>query len=351
MRVELILFLLLLFDLSRSSEWNCSVSKLELDEHRRSLFSSTNEHTDGQCTITVEYQHHQREEKQVCIARSLSIASLPPPSFSSNHTMQTFKLNSCQLSALGQLPFSLPSSVERLDLSSNLLSTFVLAFPLPSNLKYLILDRNPNLIDMNFGPSRVQQRLIGLSLRHNKKIRLSSFPPHLTQVDLTDCNLSQSPLSTLVISLTKLTHLSLADNQLESLPSIDERIQLEYLNLSNNRLTSLDSRWLHRSLTTLDLQFNQIQSLEFLQNYYQTLVQHAEQVRQRFFLSFAVHRTNVTKTFDAHWLRNGRVLVNDVIGDEKIRHTLTHRANFGCPKGKARIWSPRELPLYFDSDS
>ncbi|CAF4469517.1 unnamed protein product, partial [Rotaria magnacalcarata] len=79
--------------------------------------------------------------------------------------MQTFKINSCQLSTLGQLPFSLPSSVEILDLSYNSLSTFILSFPLPSNLKYLYLDSNPDLIDINFGSNRAQQRLIGLSLR------------------------------------------------------------------------------------------------------------------------------------------------------------------------------------------
>jgi Leucine-rich repeat (LRR) protein len=181
--------------------------------------------------------------------------------------MQTFKLNSCQLSTLGQLPFSLPSSVERLDLSYNALSTFILSFPLPSNLEYLSLDHNPNLIDLNFGHTRMQQRLIGLSLRSNKKIRLTSFPPHLTQLDLTDCNLSQSFLSTLLISLTKLTHLSLANNQLERLPSLDERkLRLEYLNLSNNHLTSIENKWLHPQLNTLDLQFNRIRSLEFLIN-------------------------------------------------------------------------------------
>ncbi len=251
---EIILFLLLFIDNSLSSEWNCTVNKNSIDKMK--FFSFSNDQIYEQCTITVEYIN-----QQVCIAHTLAITSLPPPSLSSNHTMQTFKINSCQLSTLGQLPFSLPSSVEILDLSYNSLSTFILSFPLSSNLKYLYLDYNPNLIDINFGNSRVQQRLIGLSLRHNKKIQLSSLPPHLTQLDLTDCNLLQSPL---LISLTKLTHLSLADNQLERLPSIDENVRLEYLNLSNNRLTSIEDGWLHRPLRTLDLKFNRIQSLEFL---------------------------------------------------------------------------------------
>jgi Leucine-rich repeat (LRR) protein len=226
-------------------------------------FLSLNDQIYEQCTITVEYINDQKE-KQVCITHALTITSLPPPSSSSNHTMQTFKINSCQLSTLSQLPFSLPSSVEILDLRYNLLSTFVLSFPLSSNLKYIYLDHNPNLIHLNFGNDRVQQHLVGLSLRHNKKIQLSSLPAHLTQLDLTDCNLLQSSLSPLLISLTKLTHLSLADNQLERLPSINERIRLQYLNVSNNRLSSIEDEWLHRQLHILDLKFNQIRSLEFL---------------------------------------------------------------------------------------
>jgi Leucine-rich repeat (LRR) protein len=157
------------------------------------------------------------------------------------------------------------------------LSTFVLSFPLPSNLKYLYLDSNPNLIDINFGNQRVQQRLITLSLRHNKKMKLSSLPPHLTQLDLTDCNLSeQSTILPLMKSLTKLTHLSLAGNQLERLPSINENLRFEYLNVSNNRLTLIDDGWLPSSLHTLDLQFNQIRSLEFLRNKFLTLNQVGE---------------------------------------------------------------------------
>jgi Leucine-rich repeat (LRR) protein len=179
--------------------------------------------------------------------------------------MQTFKLNSCQLLTLSQLPFSLPSSLEKLDLSYNLLSTFTLSFPLPSYLKYLYLDHNPNLIDINFGHYRVQQQLIGLSLRHNKYIQLSSLPLHLTHLDLTDCNLFQSTIlsSSVLKSLKNLTHLSLADNQLKQLPILNERIQLEYLNLSNNHLTFIEDRWLHKHLRNLDLKFNQIKSLEF----------------------------------------------------------------------------------------
>jgi hypothetical protein len=70
----------------------------------------------------------------------------------------------------------------------------------------------------------------------------------------------------LLKSLTKLTHLSLADNHLERLPTLDERIRLEYLNLSYNRLMYMEDRWLPRQLQILDLKFNQIRSLEFLKN-------------------------------------------------------------------------------------
>lgn len=249
-----------------SFEWECHVYQISYDE--QISFPFVNEPISEQCTITVEYKNNENiNEKQVCSIHRLSITSLPPPSTSSNYTMQTFKLNSCQLSTLGQLPFSLPSSVERLDLSSNLLSTFVLSFPLSSNLKYLILDSNPNLIEIHFGSTRVQQRLIGISLRHNKKMRLPALPVHLTHLDLTDCNLSESLLSTLLIPLTRLTHLSISNNQLERVPSIDERIQLEYLNLSYNHLTFVDKHWLNRQLTILDLQHNQIRSVEFIQTF------------------------------------------------------------------------------------
>ena len=249
-----ILFIFLLINNSRSLEWNCT-------EPKENLLS--NNHIYEQCTITVEYLSSE-QQKQVCITHTLSIKNPPPLSFSSNYTMQTFKLNSCQLLTLSQLPFTLPSSLEKLDLSYNLLSSFTLAFPLPSYLKYLYLDHNPNLIDINFGHYRVQQQLIGLSLRHNKHIQLSSLPLHLTHLDLTDCNLFQSAiLSSVLKSLKNLTHLSLADNQLKQLPLFNERIQLEYLNLSNNHLTFIEDRWLHKHLRNLDLKFNQIKSLEF----------------------------------------------------------------------------------------
>ena len=263
MRLEIILVVTFVLRESISSEWHCT--PLTTFRSDGGLFSRSTDSIPDQCTITVEYRHQHEHEKQVCTAHTLTITSLPSPSFSPNHTMQTFKLNSCQLSGLGQLPFSLPSSVERLDLSHNSLSTFVLSFPLSSNLKYLHLDHNPNLIDMNFGHQRVQQQLVGLSLRHNRRIRLSSLPSHLTQLDLSDCHLPHSVLSTLLLPLSNLTHVSLASNQLERLPSIDERMQLDYLNLSNNRLTTLDNGWLPRHLATLDLRFNQIRSLEFLQ--------------------------------------------------------------------------------------
>ena len=218
-----------------------------------------------QCTITVEYENY------VCIAHTLTVESLPPLSLSGNHTMQTFKINFCQLSTLGQLPFSLPSSVELLDLSFNALSTFVLAFPLSANLKHLYLDSNPNLTEVHFGNSRTQQRLTSLSLRHNHQMKLTALPPHLTHLDLTDCHLFQSSVFPLVKSLTKLTHLSLADNQLERLPSLNENLRLEYLNLSNNRLTSMEEGWLTSSLHTLDLRSNRIQSVEFLRNKFLTI--------------------------------------------------------------------------------
>ncbi|CAF2909489.1 unnamed protein product [Rotaria sp. Silwood2] len=260
---QLILFILLFINNCLSTDWNCTMNKNSIDKKKYFLFS--NDQFAEQCTITVEYINRQNE-KLVCTIHTLAIKSLPPLSLSSNHTMQTFKIHSCQLSAIDQLPFSLPSSVEILDLSYNSLSTFILSFPLPSNLKYLYLDSNPNLIHINFGHSRVQQQLIGLSLRHNKKMQISSLPPHLTQLDLTDCNLLQSSILPMLISLTKLIHLSLVDNQLEDLPSLDENIQLEYLNVSNNSLTHIEGKWLHRQLHTLDLTFNQIQSLEFFKD-------------------------------------------------------------------------------------
>ncbi|CAF3799622.1 unnamed protein product [Rotaria sordida] len=254
-----ILFIFFLIHKSQSLEWNCT-------ETKHYLFS--NDQIYEQCTITIEYilleqQQQQQQYKQICITHSLSIKTLPPISFLSNYTMHTFKINSCQLLTLNQLPFLLPSSVENLDLSYNLLSTFTLSFPLPSYLKYLRLDHNPNLIDINFGYNHIQQRLIGLSLRHNKNIKLTSLPVYLKQLDLTNCNLLQSSILSLLKTLTKLTHLSLANNQLTQLPIIDKRIQLEYLNLSNNNLTFIENEWLHKSLKILDLKYNQLESLKF----------------------------------------------------------------------------------------
>ncbi|CAF2937286.1 unnamed protein product [Rotaria sp. Silwood2] len=250
-----ILFIFLLIHKSQSLEWNCTATK-------HYLFS--NDQIYEQCTIIIEYiSLEQQQQKQKCITHSLSIKALPPISILSNYTMHTFKIHSCQLLTLNQLPFSLPSSVENLDLSYNLLSTFTLSFPLPLYLKYLRLDHNPNLIDINFGYNHIQERLIGLSLRHNKHIQLKSLPLYLQQLDLTNCNLFESSILSILKTLTKLTHLSLADNQLKQLPLLDKRIQLEYLNLSNNHLTFIDNGWLHKSLKILDLKFNQIESLEF----------------------------------------------------------------------------------------
>lgn len=258
MILKILLFLLLLLiDKSSSSDWTCRSLKAS-----PRLFS--NNYLHEQCTITVQYTNV-NQEKHLCIAHTLTIESLPPLSLSGNHTMQMFKINFCQLSTVAQLPFSLPSTVEFLDLSYNNLSRFLLSFPLPANLRYLYLDSNPNLLDIDFGNARVQQRLTSLSLRHNHHLRITSLPEHLTELDLTDCNLSQSSILSLLISLKRLTHLSLANNQLERLPSFDEHIQLDYLNVSNNHLTIIEDRWLHGSLRTLDLKFNQIQSLESLQ--------------------------------------------------------------------------------------
>ena len=250
-----ILFIFFLIGKSQLLEWNCNENKHLL---------SSNDHFYEQCTITVEYLSlQQQQRKQICITHRLTIKNLPLYSFSSNYTMHTLKINSCQLLTLNQLPFTLPSTVEKVDLSYNLLSTFTLSFPLPSYLKYLYLDHNPNLIKINFGHEHLQQQLIGLSLRHNQHIQISSLPINLTQLDLTNCNLSQSSILSLLKSLTKLTHLSLAENQLQRLPAIDKRIQFKYLNLSNNQLTYVENRWLHKSLQILDLKFNQIRSLEF----------------------------------------------------------------------------------------
>ncbi|CAF0982128.1 unnamed protein product [Rotaria sp. Silwood1] len=250
-----ILFIIFLIHKSQSLEWNCT-------EIKHYLFS--NDQIYEQCTITIEYISSEQQQKQICITHSLSIKTLPSISFLSNYKMHTFKINSCQLLTLNQLPFLLPSSVEYLDLSYNLLTTFTLSFPLPSYLKYLRLDNNPNLININFGHNHIQEQLIGLSLRHNKHIKLTSLPLYLQQLDLTNCNLLQSSSILLLLkTLTKLTHLSLANNQLKQLPILNNNIQLEYLNLSNNYLTFINNEWLHKSLKIFDLKFNQIESLEF----------------------------------------------------------------------------------------
>jgi Leucine-rich repeat (LRR) protein len=245
-----ILLIFLLIDNSQSLEWNCT-------ENKHNQISE-------QCTIIIEYISL-KQEKQICLTHTLLIKTLPLPSFSSNYTMKNVQINFCQLLTLSQLPFTLPSSLEKLDLSYNLLSTFTLSFPLPSYLKYLYLDHNPNLININFGHKRVQQKLLILSLRHNKHIQLSSLPLYLTQLDLTNCNLLQSTILILLRSLTKLTHLSLGENQLKQIPILNERIQLKYLNLSNNYLTFIEDRWLDKQIKILDLSFNHIKSLEFFQ--------------------------------------------------------------------------------------
>ncbi|CAF1345664.1 unnamed protein product [Adineta ricciae] len=245
-----ILLIIFLINNGQSFEWNCTVNK-------HSLFS--NDQTTEQCTILIEYLSLQ-QDKQICTTHTLAVRNLPLYSLLSDYTMRTFQVTSCQLLTLSQLPFSLPSSLETLDLSSNLLSTFVLSYPIPLNLKYLYLDSNPNLRYMKFGHN---QQLIGLSLRHNQQLQLSSLPRNLIQLDLTNCSLAQSSLMSIVKSLKRLTHLSLVDNQLERLPVLDRSIELEYLNLSNNALTTIDDHWLHKSLRILDLRFNQIKSMEF----------------------------------------------------------------------------------------
>lgn len=259
MLLILSIYLIILINKNIVYGWNCT-------ENKNFLF--LNDQYYEQCTITIEYISL-KSYKQICITHSLAIKTLPPLSFNTNYTMNTFKINSCQLLTINQIPFLLPTTVENLDLSYNLLSTFTLTFPLPSYIKYLRLDNNPNLIDINFGYNHAQQRLIGLSLRHNKHIRLSSLPPYLKQLDLTDCNLLfQSSILSSLRSLTKLTHLSLADNQLKQLPLIDKRTQFEYLNLSNNQLTYIDHSWLHKTLKILDIRHNHIESIEFFYDIY-----------------------------------------------------------------------------------
>lgn len=248
-----ILLIVLLIDHIHPFEWNCTKS---------SSVSLVNE----QCTIIVEYLSIDQQQER-CSTDRLFLRTLPPPSYSSNYSMKLFRMNFCQLMTLSQLPFTLPSSLETLDLSSNLLTSFTLAFPLPSSIKHLHLTNNPNLIELHFGPKHVQDNLITLALGHNHHMQFSSLPQSLIQLDLTDCHLAQSTtIFTLFKSLKNLTHLSLADNQLDRLPILEERIRLKSFNLSKNRLTRLDEYWLDEDLQILDLTSNQIQSLEFLHN-------------------------------------------------------------------------------------
>ena len=250
----ILLIIFVLIDNSHSFEWNC-------------MKNESNYRISKQCTIFIEYISYNDNEKHICLTHNLSIQTLPPLSLSLNYTMKIFKINYCQLLTLKQLPFTLPSSVEILDLSYNLLTTFILTLPLPSYLKSINLNSNPNLNEINFGQIHVQKNLINISLRHNKYMNILSLPENLIQLDLTNCNLSKSSIITLLKSLKKLTHLSLGENQLEQLPILDENIQLKYLNLSNNYLTYIDNKWLlNKQINILDISFNYIKSFE-LNNY------------------------------------------------------------------------------------
>lgn len=240
------LLIILLIDNSRSLEWNCMETNLISE----------------QCTITVEYISIQKI-KHTCVTHTLTIKTLPPLSYSSDYTMKNFYINFCQLLTLKQLPFTLSSSVEKLDLRHNLLTTFILSFPLPSYLKSINLDSNPNLSQINFGQKRVQDNLNHLSLRHNKNLQISSLPLNLIELDLTNCNLYQSSILLLLKSLRKLTSLSLGENQLQQMPILNDEIKLEYLNLTKNSLTIIENKWLNKPMKILDLSYNQIKSLEF----------------------------------------------------------------------------------------
>lgn len=253
-----IVLLFLLIDHIHPFEWTCTTETSPI-----SLVNNE------QCIILVEYLSiDRRQQKQTCLTDRLAVRTLPPPSYSSNYSMKLFRMNFCQLMTLSQLPFTLPVSLETLDLSSNLLASFTLAFPLPSSIKHLYLDNNPNLIELHFGTKHVQENLHTLSLRSNHRLQFSSLPESLIQLDLTNCHLVQSTtiFSTSFQSLKNLTHLSLADNQLEHLPIFEERMHFKYLNLSKNDLTFVDETWLHNDLEILDLRFNQIQSVEFLKD-------------------------------------------------------------------------------------
>lgn len=251
-----IFVLFLLINRSQSSEWTCTANKHPL---------GANDHPVEQCTILIEYISLQ-QDKQVCTTHTLAVKNLPLLSFSANHTMRIFRINACQLLTLSQLPFTLPSSLEILDLSDNLLTAFTLSYPLPFHLKHLHLDNNPNLREVKFGHPQVQQQLIGLSLRHNLHVQLSTLPINLVRLDLTGCNLGHSPILSLLRPLRKLKHLSLAENHLPRLPALDRSVELQFFNLSRNDLMSIDEDALHKSLRVLDLGFNQLRSLAFFQD-------------------------------------------------------------------------------------
>lgn len=249
----LILLIVLLIDHIQPFEWNCTKSS-----------SITLVH--NQCLIIVEYLSID-DHRQQCSTDRLTIRTLPPPSYSLNYSMKLFRMNFCQLRTLSQLPFTLPSSLETLDLSYNLLTSFTLAFPLPSTIKYLNLSHNPDLLEIHFGPKYVQDNLISLTLGHNHRMQVSSLPQSLIELDLTACHLAQSTtIFTLFKSLKNLTHLSLAENQFDQLPRLEQRMRLKSLNLSKNYLTEFDEHWWNEDLHILDLSSNQIHSLQFFHN-------------------------------------------------------------------------------------
>ena len=235
----------LLINLSHSVvEWNCNENK----------------QIQRQCTINIEYEFNQYK-KQICSIHSLTIHHYPTLT---NVPMKKIQINFCQLNSTQQIPLTLPVSVNELDLSDNNLGKFTLSFPLSAYLKVIRLDRNPNLIEFDFGPKNSHEQLRRLSLRHNHQIQLTDLPKNLIELDLTDCHLSLKPSILFALkSLRKLTHLSLANNQLKQINA--NRLpmqQLHYLNLSKNHLTIIDKHWLNKHLQTLDLSSNQIRSLE-----------------------------------------------------------------------------------------
>ena len=246
--MRIIIHLLLLISHCRALEWNCLRTPNE-------DFLAVRE----QCTITVEYLSA-RHERHTCTIHTLSVTSLPV--YSTNYTAKRLRINACQLLTISQIPFALPSTLDELDLSSNLLSTVIVSASWPSNLTSLRLDHNANLVDINLS----QRRLAALSLRHNHYMQFVALPSQLTHLDLTDCNLFQSPVLVSLKSLAKLTHLSLANNALVRLPRLHEHVQLESLNLSHNRLISIEGPWLDAPLHTVDLRFNDISSLDFLKS-------------------------------------------------------------------------------------